>query len=163
MLTKKQKEKLGIPTDIVFSRIVSGGRDVVREMVRARDKYTCQECGLKWKEGERRFDVHHIDPKEEGKSKHKGCVQRDYKQKDKMITLCHSCHLGLHTVIDKMIKGKQKQRVLNEEEKQDIINSYLKGERQIDIAKRLKITPQNVYRYIVKRLRNKDKSELSTV
>jgi len=37
------------------------GREYNREKIRIRDKHTCQICGKNWEDGQRRFDVHHID------------------------------------------------------------------------------------------------------
>lgn len=82
-----------------------GGRDYTRELVRQRDKRTCQMCGKAWVIGERRFDVHHII----------GCGLKslDYDRKetmDNLITYCHRCHLNLHSVKKKMAEksGQQK-------------------------------------------------------
>jgi len=66
------------------------GREYNREKIRIRDKHTCQICGKNWEDGQRRFDVHHID-----------CIKektRQYdtlKEWDNLITLCHKCHLNL--------------------------------------------------------------------
>jgi hypothetical protein len=75
------------------------GREHLRELVRQRDNYTCQICGKVWQEGQRRFDVHHINEKLEGKEGRKYGNNKDF---DKMITLCHKCHLGLECVRSKM-------------------------------------------------------------
>lgn len=73
----------------------SGGRDFNREIVRMRDGYTCQLCKTKWIEGHRRFDVHHIDEVMDGKSHEKGITAYDSENMDKLITLCHRCHMGI--------------------------------------------------------------------
>ena len=79
-------KKLGINTNGINFK----GRERTREIVRMRDNYTCQLCGRIWKEGKRRFDVHHID-----------CDNKKTHQYDKidgvrnMITLCHKCHMNL--------------------------------------------------------------------
>lgn len=78
------------------------GRDFTREAVRRRDSHTCQSCGRVWKEGQRRFDVHHIDYDKE--------KTRQYDKIDEvknMITLCHKCHLNL----------KEHRRVMSEAQK----------------------------------------------
>lgn len=68
------------------------GRDYVRELVRARDKYTCQMCGKLWQEGTRRFDVHHLQGLCGKKSK-----GIDRKQDMPiLIALCHKCHFNHH-------------------------------------------------------------------
>ena len=67
------------------------GRDYNREKVRIRDKLICKDCGRKWKEGERRFDVHH---KDFDKDKTKGYdLKKEWKN---LVTLDHSCHLKRH-------------------------------------------------------------------
>ena len=81
------------------------GRDRVREAVRVRDNYTCQICFKKWRKGQRRFDVHHLDEIYEGKSNDKGIYQIDKNEIDRMITLCHKCHLNLESVKKKMKNG----------------------------------------------------------
>lgn len=73
------------------------GLDYTRERVRMRDKHKCSKCGKRWKYGERRFDIHHL----------RGCGQKSksYDKKSELknlITLCHSCHLGLESVKIKM-------------------------------------------------------------
>ena len=67
-----------------------GGRDCLSEKVRARDNHTCQICGKVWQKGQRRFDVHHIDEENESIF-----TCDNYKKFDRMITLCHRCHLRL--------------------------------------------------------------------
>lgn len=64
------------------------GRDLIRELVRKRDKHTCQRCKKKWIKGKRRFDVHHLN----------GLCGKRSKKYDKvskiggLLTLCHKCH-----------------------------------------------------------------------
>lgn len=83
------------------------GRDMVREMARNRDKHTCQDCGKKWREGIRRFDVHHLN----------GLCGKRSRKYDKvasikaLVTLCHKCHFNRpeHTVrFTKSAKYRQK-------------------------------------------------------
>lgn len=71
------------------------GRDLLREKIRIRDNHTCQICKKKWREGQRAFDTHHLDGKYEGKSNGRGMYEIDKLNPDKMITLCHKCHLNL--------------------------------------------------------------------
>lgn len=66
------------------------GRERVREMVRHRDKYTCQSCGKLWKEGTRSFDVHHLN----GLCGKKSTGYDSIKDMDGLITLCHKCHFN---------------------------------------------------------------------
>ena len=81
------------------------GRDLLREKVRIRDNYTCQICGKNWRRGQRRFDVHHLDPNKESKN---GRVYSQNKDIDTMITLCHKCHLNLKSVKEKFRKGAKR-------------------------------------------------------
>lgn len=71
------------------------GIDFLREKVRIRDNRTCQICFLVWKAGMRRFDVHHMDETMEGTSHTKGSYTLDKQNLEKLITLCHKCHLRL--------------------------------------------------------------------
>ena len=74
-----------------LSKIVSGGRDCTRELVRIRDNHTCQICGKIWEPGKRRLDVHHKDFDKEKSQKY----ERYEEEQKNMITLCHKCHLNL--------------------------------------------------------------------
>ncbi len=83
------------------------GSDYTREMVRRRDKHTCQKCGKKWKKGKRRFDVHHLNG-------NCGKLSQSYdrvKSIHLLITLCHKCHLNLPEVRKKMSKKKSKRKL----------------------------------------------------
>lgn len=73
-----------------------GGREWTRELVRARDNYTCQKCKRVWREGFRRFDVHHLDESMLGKTRSKGTTKYDRENMDKLITFCHKCHYAWH-------------------------------------------------------------------
>lgn len=77
----------GIPTNTARKL---QGRDYARELVRTRDNYTCQSCGKKWKEGQRRFDIHHLDNLCGKLSKKADSV----KNLNRLITLCHKCHFN---------------------------------------------------------------------
>lgn len=94
--TVRKREALGLPTGIVST---SGGRDYIRELVRMRDKHTCQYpgCGKKWIEGKRRFDIHHLDEKIAGIiPSRKISIKYDRENVDKLITFCHKCHFKWH-------------------------------------------------------------------
>lgn len=73
----------------------SGYQDDIREVVRQRDRHKCQSCGIKWKVGTRKFDVHHLDEKMNGKSNTSGITMYDRKNLDKLLTLCHKCHCNI--------------------------------------------------------------------
>ena len=73
------------------------GRDYTRELVRQRDNRTCQKCGKIWVIGTRRLDVHHIYD-----CGSKTLAYDSVKDIDRMITLCHKCHIGLDSVREKI-------------------------------------------------------------
>ncbi len=79
------------------------GLSLLAEKIRIRDNHICQKCGEIWKEGMRRFDVHHLEPEFEGVLTYEA-----YKRFDKMITLCHKCHIGLPHNRIKISEGLQK-------------------------------------------------------
>jgi len=86
----------------------SGSRDRIRELVRIRDNRMCQICKLEWKEGMRRLDVHHLEDEHEGRSFEKDHIKWDRENVDKMVTLCHKCHLNLDGVRNKMSVARYK-------------------------------------------------------
>lgn len=66
------------------------GREFTRGQVRHRDNYICQDCKKRWKYGERKFDVHHLN----GLC---GKMSRGYdhiKNISELVTLCHKCHFN---------------------------------------------------------------------
>ena len=74
------------------------GIDFTREIARIRDGHICKICHKKWQIGKRRFDIHHLN----GDC---GKYSRTYDRIEninKLITLCHKCHLNLDEVKDKM-------------------------------------------------------------
>lgn len=75
--------------------MLSGGLDYVREEVRTRDNFTCQMCLKQWIPGERRYDVHHLDERMESIKD----IQYDRDNQDKLVTLCHRCHLRLSFLV----------------------------------------------------------------
>jgi 5-methylcytosine-specific restriction endonuclease McrA len=77
------------------------GRDYTRELVRIRDNRTCQMCGKKWKLGNRRFDVHHLNLDECG---YRTLFYDKVENIPSLITYCHKCHLNLHSVTNKISK-----------------------------------------------------------
>ncbi len=80
------------------------GKDFLREKVRKRNNHTCQICFKKWVVGTRRFDVHHIDIEFEN---NKTNYTQDKKLLDRMITLCHKCHLNLPHIREKFRKPRE--------------------------------------------------------
>ena len=74
------------------------GGNKTRELVRKRDNHICADCGKVWVYGTRRFDVHHLGGVCGKKS-------RDYDKVatlEKLITICHKCHMNLEEVRYKM-------------------------------------------------------------
>jgi hypothetical protein len=78
-----KKRELKIPVTV---KTGVDGRNHLRELIRIRDKHTCQICLKVWQSGNRRFDVHHMDESQEGKSGEKGSYKMDRENLDKMIT-----------------------------------------------------------------------------
>ncbi len=103
----RKRKSLGLPDQVLNGNGLGGGRDFIRELARIRDNHTCQICGLVWVKGNRRLDVHHTKEKMEGRSSERGSIKRDKESIDKMITLCHSCHLNLDSVKKKMHTNAQ--------------------------------------------------------
>ena len=111
-LSKQRIHKLLNPYRLNLTKltgIVGDNRNRVRELARIRDLHTCQICFKKWKKGQRRFDVHHLNGKYEGlQGKNRnGVTKQDRKNLDKLITLCHKCHLNLDNVRRNMSEGSQ--------------------------------------------------------
>lgn len=89
------------PWRVKYDKVLEG-RDAKREEIREYFDYTCQMCGKKWKEGERRLDVHHLS-----------CESEDSRRYDKDVdletvtVLCHRCHMNLPEHREAM-RGKRK-------------------------------------------------------
>lgn len=79
-----------------------GGRERTREIVRIRDKHSCQDCGDKWIDGKRRFDVHHLN----GLCGKKSRSYDKVSEIDGLITLCHKCHFNRPEHGKKMLVDK---------------------------------------------------------
>jgi len=58
-----------------------GFGDLLKEKIRSRDLYKCQNCGLKQVDNGRQLDVHHID------------YNKKNHNKDNLISLCKKCHM----------------------------------------------------------------------
>jgi len=54
--------------------------DKLKNLIRKRDNYTCQKCGIKQEDYYRKLDIHHID------------YYKDNLKQDNLITLCQSCN-----------------------------------------------------------------------
>ena len=68
------------------------GRERTRYKARERDNFTCKDCGKVWKEGQRQFDVHHLN----GLCGKKSRSYDKISGIDGLITLCHKCHFNRH-------------------------------------------------------------------
>lgn len=105
-MTKEERQQLFIKTHPNWSYItphkkypykstaglgILQGGDKLREQVRIRDNHICQLCGKKWIKNNRRFDVHHLEKEMENTKNY----NYDKYNQDKMITLCHKCHINL--------------------------------------------------------------------
>ena len=69
-----------------------GNDEELKELIRIRDNYTCQQCNKVWVEGERLFVAHHIDY---DKNNHISWNR---------ISLCCSCHAKTNTNREYWIK-----------------------------------------------------------
>jgi hypothetical protein len=105
ILTGRKRKALGLSN--IKCQEGMGGRDYFRELVRARDKHTCQDCGKKWEKGCRRFDVHHLDEKMDGNGRKPGALKYDKENMDRLITLCHKCHFNLPETRDRISNGRK--------------------------------------------------------
>lgn len=91
------------------------GMDFTRQLVRIRDKHTCQKCRKVWKRGQRRFDIHHLG----GLCGNKSRTYDNWIGMTNLITLCHKCHLNLDEVRSKMSQ-RSSQRPTKDKERQEI-------------------------------------------
>lgn len=123
---------------------IFSGREYARELARMRDDHTCQECGKKWIEGTRRFDVHHLN----GIC---GLRSRKYDKVsdiDGLITVCHKCHYQRHDFNGKRrnkkkVPEKEKPKLLPHEKSK---LKKLKEKRRIYAKLRLKYSVKQAVR-----------------
>lgn len=108
-------EKGGIPWNIGFGEYIIGENnpnwqegisfepystefnDLLKEKIRKRDKYICQECGSQQNTLSRRLDIHHID------------YDKKNNNPSNLISLCNSCNLKVNHNRDywtKLFKNK---------------------------------------------------------
>lgn len=73
----------------VFNRLL-------REQIKKRDNYSCQECNINQKEVGKALEVHHID------------YNKNNNSKNNLITLCGVCHRRTYYDINKWINYYQK-------------------------------------------------------
>lgn len=119
------------------------GRDRTRELVRIRDNHTCQKCGEKWLEGNRRFDIHHLNGL---------CGKRSRKydkvsEIDGLITYCHKCHLGLESVRNKMMKSQKNYKEIRKRNN-EIFKLRKEGKKAREIGATFGITSQRVFQIL---------------
>ena len=62
------------------------GLDFITEKIRQDNKWTCQSCKKKWKEGQKKFDV----VKKDGTVTDR--VYSSYRDKSKWTLMCHKCN-----------------------------------------------------------------------
>ncbi len=111
-LSVTAREIFQIRTEDTPSRVygLSSGRDNFRESIRERDNFTCQfpGCGKKWKEGARRFDVHHLDETiARVIPSRKIPIAYDRSHPEKLITFCHKCHFKWHIERGHQMNGRK--------------------------------------------------------
>lgn len=127
------------------------GREHTRELVRVRDKHTCQDCGFvrtRWEvmkhnkkiEGLKgkikSLDVHHL----EGACGTKSYAYDKVEDMDRLITLCHKCHYNRpeHRVKD----GDFSQKRIKDYSA--VVSSYGKTKNMAQTARDFKVTRQRV-------------------
>jgi 5-methylcytosine-specific restriction endonuclease McrA len=113
------------------------GLDRIREQVRERDDFTCQNCGRVWQSGQRRFDVHHLDITMESIRNYAYDKENIYL----LITLCHKCHLN-------MPHNRAKIRKTNLSTYKAIYQMWLDGVSITDIGDWFWLTKQRVWQII---------------
>lgn len=67
-------------------------KNSLKESIRQRDDYICQECGTHQDELDKKLDVHHID------------YNKENLNPDNLISLCRSCHTKTNTNRDYWIE-----------------------------------------------------------
>jgi len=72
----------------------------IRNLIRLRDNYTCQSCGLYYRGDKKNLHAHHLDKEMEGSK----CPEWDKEHMDRLVTLCQSCHKLATWNIDTPIK-----------------------------------------------------------
>jgi len=126
------------------------GREYTRMRVRARDNFTCQDCGdirtpeQARKTRKRLFDVHHLNGICGKKS-------RGYDKESDMpnlITLCHKCHFNRpdHAKVKKERKIDEFKLMRDKE----ISDLRLGGETYQKIANKFKISRQRAHQIFLK-------------
>lgn len=74
----------------------------LKEQIRGRDNYTCQECGFTQKQLRRKLDVHHID------------FNKKNNNPNNLISLCRSCHTQTEFARENWVEYFENKVVLNE-------------------------------------------------
>ena len=121
------------------------GRDRNRELVRIKFNRTCQSCGLKWAENERRLDIHHID--QCGK-KSRGYDRLEDIEKG-LEVLCHECHLTRKECIANMgVRESNAEKRLQRNKEIMKLNGVMP---MTEIAQKFNISKQMVYLVVTKR------------
>ena len=80
-IAKSGKNNYNWIEDRNFLIYPDGWTDTLKESIRQRGGYVCQECGIHQDELERRLDVHHID------------YNKNNCNPDNLVALCRSCHI----------------------------------------------------------------------
>lgn len=128
----------------------SGGRDHSRDIVRIRDGDKCQICFRLWKEGERKFDVHHLN----GMCGKNSLGYDSTKDITGLITLCHKCHLSLESNRQKMKEGLSKQshhvKKMTPKEFTEAVKRISKGDSIKKVSRDLQLTYSSLQRNLNK-------------
>ncbi len=124
-----------------FLKEINGGRDLNREKVRIRQNHQCQNCRKKWKIETRRFDIHHLQGLCGKKSRGYDQPESD----DKLLVLCHRCHMARHA-LDNQLSGVSYKTILVG--KRERIEKLLTTRTYDEVGKLLGVSQAAVWQFI---------------
>jgi hypothetical protein len=123
------------------------GRERTRWLVRLRDGLKCRACDVKWKEGSRAFDVHHL----KGLCGKRSRKYDSVKAMDDLVTLCHKCHLTQHITRRRMRTAKTKNGGVDASERLGRMRSMRAEGNSFDaIAKNVGLSQARVWQILKK-------------
>ena len=130
------------------------GRDRTRFLVRVRDNFTCQDCGLRRsplqakRAGRRLFDVHHLG----------GVCGKKSRGYDKvsdmptLVTLCHRCHFNRHDWAGRNSDFMVRMKNLANPRREKILRLRRSGLTMVEIGRKYGISKQRVHQLLTKAL-----------
>ncbi len=79
--SRKSNRNPNYRNGLSLTKYGDGFNDTLRENIRIRDKYICQECGCSQLENKFKLDIHHID------------YNKKNNNEANLISLCRKCHM----------------------------------------------------------------------